>query len=160
MGNFKFVKDQLKLGDLSGNRFTVVMRNISDVNEQQINEIVQQVAKDGFINYFGLQRFGKNIDIPTHKIGIAVLQEKWEEAVRLILLSQTEGGSDNILFILNFLADKKVRESIEKFLDGSEKNIQKVLSNIPRYMSIERTILNAYDKFGTTEHQKAFQSVS
>lgn len=31
----------------------------------------------GFVNYFGLQRFG-NAEVPTHSIGIALMKHDWD----------------------------------------------------------------------------------
>jgi TruD family tRNA pseudouridine synthase len=59
----------IKLGDLSGNRFKIVIRELSEQNDQIINEAVESLKENGFINYFGLQRFGNCSQIPTHHIG-------------------------------------------------------------------------------------------
>ena len=42
------------------------------------------MEKTGFINYYGLQRFGST-SIPTHSIGIEILKTNYQEAVDLIL---------------------------------------------------------------------------
>ena len=42
------------------------------------------VKDNGFVNYFGLQRFGTR-SVLTHEVGLAILQGKWEKAVDLIL---------------------------------------------------------------------------
>ena len=42
------------------------------------------VRERGFINYFGLQRFGSG-GAPTSEVGLAMLKEDWEGAVRLIM---------------------------------------------------------------------------
>jgi len=43
----------------------------------------------GFINYFGLQRFGTH-EIATHVVGKAIIQHKWEEVRILILINATK----------------------------------------------------------------------
>lgn len=51
-----------RLGALKGNRFTLVLREVSDRNE--IQQRLQAVAQHGVPNYFGRQRFaigGKNL---------------------------------------------------------------------------------------------------
>ena len=75
VGNFKFDSSPLKLGMLRGNRFTIVLRNVVDNNEK-IEKAMISLRDNGFINYFGLQRFGSIADIPTHEIGRALLQSK------------------------------------------------------------------------------------
>ncbi len=59
----------MKLGDLNGNRFTIVLRQIKCKDDSIINEAVNSLAQNGFINYYGLQRFGTS-SIPTHEIGM------------------------------------------------------------------------------------------
>lgn len=76
VGNFKFQASPLRLGMLFGNRFSIVLRNIIDPIEKI--EIAMLALKDhGFINYYGLQRFGTIANIPTHDIGRALLQGKF-----------------------------------------------------------------------------------
>lgn len=90
VGNFCYVDHELRLGRLQGNRFDVVLRNIvtpDGKDRNQTKEILAQAAtalgKSGFINYFGVQRFGKFCD--THLVGIAILQKDFAKAVDLIL---------------------------------------------------------------------------
>ncbi len=50
---------KLKRGALSGNRFTLTLRNVSG-DLQQAAEVCQQISAQGIPNYFGAQRFGHN----------------------------------------------------------------------------------------------------
>lgn len=83
VGNFEFVDEQLRLGDLKGNRFDILLRNVQP-GAENVLEAVKALANTGFINYFGLQRFGTGM-VATHVVGKALLQGKWEEAIRLLL---------------------------------------------------------------------------
>ena len=49
-----------------------------------MEKTVTNMEKTGFINYYGLQRFGST-SIPTHSIGIEILKTNYQEAVDLIL---------------------------------------------------------------------------
>lgn len=73
VGNFKFEKEPLKLGKLEGNRFTIALRNVT-VSDDIIEKAMINFRDNGFINYYGLQRFGTIAAIPTHEIGKALLQ--------------------------------------------------------------------------------------
>ncbi|NOY63191.1 MAG: tRNA pseudouridine(13) synthase TruD [Gammaproteobacteria bacterium] len=54
---------KLKKGALSGNRFSIILRDISGDNGA-IEQRLQQIASTGVANYFGEQRFGhSNIDM-------------------------------------------------------------------------------------------------
>lgn len=56
--NLEYVDEPIKLGELMGNRFTVVLRCKENAENNVINNNVENVKANGFINYFGLQRFG------------------------------------------------------------------------------------------------------
>lgn len=86
VGNFCFKKEPLRLGQLKGNKFDIVVRHLihNPAGAAVINQAVNDIKQNGFINYFGLQRFGTR-SIQTHEIGLAVLQVEWEKAVDLIL---------------------------------------------------------------------------
>lgn len=84
VGNFKFSKNPLTLGMLKGNRFKIALRSVDGTNEE-IELAMQSLKNNGFINYYGLQRFGTIAAIPTHHIGKTLLQGKWKEAIELIL---------------------------------------------------------------------------
>jgi tRNA pseudouridine13 synthase len=64
-------KDNLRLGDLKGNRFTITIRKL----EAKPEPITR------FKNYFGEQRFSTN----NHEIGRLIVKKKFKEAVDLII---------------------------------------------------------------------------
>jgi len=53
-----FLNEPIKVGSLSGNRFSIVLTNVSQESYQQIEKAMQKIAVIGFANYFGYQRFG------------------------------------------------------------------------------------------------------
>ncbi|BET00823.1 tRNA pseudouridine synthase D [Nesidiocoris tenuis] len=83
-GNFSYEHKPLRLGDLSGNKFTLAIRSVT-ADDETINNTLNSIGLFGFINYFGLQRFGTSSAMPTHIIGKMMLLENWEEAVNAIL---------------------------------------------------------------------------
>ena len=68
VGNFEYREEGLSLGALSGNEFTLVIRDVSSCTEGEVDEACASLRDKGFINYFGLQRFGTG-SVPTHQIG-------------------------------------------------------------------------------------------
>ncbi|XP_024526214.1 pseudouridylate synthase 7 homolog [Selaginella moellendorffii] len=84
LGNFSYVEKGLVLGELSGNRFNVILRDVVAESENAIKEAAEGMGNSGFINYYGLQRFG-SCGVPTHAIGAKLLQGDWKTAVDLIL---------------------------------------------------------------------------
>ncbi|KAM5170217.1 pseudouridylate synthase 7 homolog isoform 2-T3 [Mantella aurantiaca] len=83
LGNFTYQKHPLKLGELQGNHFTVILRNITGTDEQ-VEQAMTSLRDIGFINYYGMQRFGTTA-VPTYQVGRAILQNNWEEMIDLIL---------------------------------------------------------------------------
>jgi tRNA pseudouridine13 synthase len=101
VGDFKYEKFPLRLGDLEGNEFTITLRDchfgedpsMSDdekveLAKQIVGKAVEHIRTHGFINYFGLQRFG-TFGIGTDDVGKMILQEDFKGAVDSIL-SYTE----------------------------------------------------------------------
>eukprot|EP00808_Paulinella_micropora_P023516 g77255.t1 len=91
VGNFSYVPQPLKLGDLRGNRFRLVLRSCQG-DTTQIQQTVQQLGERGFVNYYGMQRFGTG-PVVTHAIGRAVLRADWNRAVALLLMPAEEKGA-------------------------------------------------------------------
>jgi tRNA pseudouridine13 synthase len=55
VGNFDYAEKEIRLGDLAGNRFELVIRNV-DRTDEQLQPVLQAFKETGFINYFGMQR--------------------------------------------------------------------------------------------------------
>ncbi|KAG0648526.1 tRNA pseudouridine(13) synthase [Hyphodiscus hymeniophilus] len=98
IGDFKHEKHRLELGELAGNRFIITLRDCHFGEDDSAldnssrlklaNEVVGQAVKglqaEGFLNYFGLQRFG-TFGIGTDEIGKKILKGDYEGAVWDIL---------------------------------------------------------------------------
>ncbi|KAL7976286.1 hypothetical protein Chor_002505 [Crotalus horridus] len=89
LGNFSYKNHPLKLGELQGNHFTVGLRNITGT-DGEVQQAMQSLKEIGFINYYGMQRFGTTA-IPTFQVGRAILQSNWNEAIDLILKPRPGG---------------------------------------------------------------------
>ncbi|XP_077301838.1 pseudouridine synthase 7 isoform X2 [Arctopsyche grandis] len=145
VGNFEFKNHNLKLGDLKGNRFKIALRNVTATDEV-VQSAVESLRDNGFINYYGLQRFGSRADIPTSAIGKRLLQGNFEEAVKLILTPQgpfykylkiykeTENAQDALQGLNSHTSlEIKLLAAIKKEeINGSPKNFVSALNKIPR----------------------------
>lgn len=74
----------LSLGDLMGNRFELVIRDIGGREDVEIETAIREYADVGFVNYFGLQRFGSS-QVASHMIGMALLRGDYSGAINLVL---------------------------------------------------------------------------
>jgi len=52
----------IRMGDLEGNRFSINLFEVSQIEAGQIEKIARKSAKNGLPNYFGYQRFGRDAD--------------------------------------------------------------------------------------------------
>lgn len=80
VGNFTYKKETLKLGQLKGNRFRIAIREIT-ADSEIIEKALDSLKNHGFINYYGLQRFGNSKEIPTHIVGIQLMRGNWQEVL-------------------------------------------------------------------------------
>lgn len=144
VGNFKFAKGPLRLGLLNGNRFRIALRCV-DGSDEEIETAVNSLRDNGFINYYGLQRFGTIAAIPTHEIGKALLQGKWEEAVDLILKPRVGEQQRDMV---------EARDIYQK-----TKNASCALKPISRSGKIEAKLLKGLVNCGEKNYQGALDHI-
>lgn len=128
--NFKWIRHKIKIGDLSGNRFSIVLR---DADEDAL-KILSRVRNTEFIpNFFGVQRFG-SLRADNVKIGKLIFQKKYKEAILALLY----GFGDK--------EDDEVKRAKIKF--KSEKDISKAKSYFPAHLYMEHAILDHLSEKG------------
>ncbi|KAJ1735465.1 multisubstrate pseudouridine synthase 7 [Coemansia biformis] len=93
LGNYSYGASELKLGDLGGNQFQIILRHVQGANAESLGPVLEGIRTTGFINYYGMQRFGTQ-SISSHAVGIAVLKADWNEAVDLILRPRQGDGKE------------------------------------------------------------------
>lgn len=94
ISDLRYQSERVSLGSHHGNHFRICLRNVVEPNaEELVKEACQSLRDKGFINFFGLQRFGTRT-IRTHQIGAAILRGDYEIAVRLILGDVNALGSN------------------------------------------------------------------
>ncbi|XP_055509174.1 pseudouridylate synthase 7 homolog isoform X1 [Leucoraja erinacea] len=140
LGNFSYKKYPLKLGELQGNHFKVVLRNITGSN-QQIEHAMTSLRDIGFINYYGMQRFGTTA-VPTYHVGKAILQNNWSEVIDLIL--KPRPGAERGYLV-------KCREEWAKTKDP-----EAALRKLPVKRCVEGQLLRGLAKYGMKNFVSAF----
>lgn len=69
--------NKLRTGHLHGNKFDILLRsNIDEQAKQKVKNLVERVTATGLWNFYGEQRFGKNLE--TLKIGLELLAQDKE----------------------------------------------------------------------------------
>ncbi|MDY6762056.1 MAG: tRNA pseudouridine(13) synthase TruD [Candidatus Nanohaloarchaea archaeon] len=109
--------EPVSLGDLDGNRFDIVVRNIAhpaDDIRQRIEAITDEL--DGYIpNYFGRQRFGSGRAV-THEVGRLLLTGDYEEAVWTYIAKPSDEEHEQIRKVREELWEtREVEQAAEKF---------------------------------------------
>jgi TruD family tRNA pseudouridine synthase len=92
IGNYTQAAPHLSTGHLGGNKFTVIIKDCSQVDgspvtSQVLDDIISGIKRDGFINYFGPQRFGccHAGTVMGSDIGLSLLKGNLEEAMNLLM---------------------------------------------------------------------------
>ncbi|GFR51215.1 hypothetical protein Agub_g13587, partial [Astrephomene gubernaculifera] len=159
LGDFSFAEEGLRLGRLAGNEFHLVMRDVRPTGHLQqpqgqreagssssstaaaaaVEEVIAEVAtaceavaRNGFINYFGLQRFGTG-GAPTHQVGRALLRGEYEHAVRMVLTGRPDERPD-------------IAAARRLFFEKGD--VKGALRGIPPFMLAERAVLGALARQG------------
>jgi tRNA pseudouridine13 synthase len=70
-------KNKLKTGHLKGNRFFIRLKKVNPTDAQKLKQVLKIIKKEGFANYFGYQRFGRDGD--NFERGRDILEGKIKE---------------------------------------------------------------------------------
>lgn len=95
LGNYEYLPRGLQLGNLTGNEFVITLRDCKfdtqDETESRVQSAsqivgaaIENLKKRGFINYYGLQRFG-TFSTRTDAVGVKMLQGDFKAAIEAIL---------------------------------------------------------------------------
>lgn len=139
--NIRSVEDSLRLGQLKGNHFDIVIRNLKNqINDsanlrERILEAIENVKNKGFVNYYGPQRFGMGRKVHTDQIGLALLKSETVKAVKLFFTPED--------------LDDPVNRAKKYFLQTED--AKGTLALMPEFKVRERALLESLHRFGVTE---------
>uniref|UniRef100_H0XWJ2 Pseudouridylate synthase PUS7L n=2 Tax=Otolemur garnettii TaxID=30611 RepID=H0XWJ2_OTOGA len=139
--NIRSVDNSLRLGQLKGNHFDIVIRNLKNqINDsanlrERILEAIENVKNKGFVNYYGPQRFGKGKKVHTDQIGLALLKSEMVKAIKLFLTPED--------------LDDPVNRAKKHFLQTED--AKSTLLLMPEFKVRERALLESLHRFGLTE---------
>ena len=140
-----YMNRALRLGDLRGNSFRLVIRAV-DLEKEECEERLKRISEGlenaGIPNFFGVQRFGMVRPI-THLVGKHLVHKRFREGVMTYLSDVYEGESDEA---------KEARKFIRETSD-----FQGALKCTPKYLGFELAMLNSLAKDG--DYQKALFSL-
>lgn len=155
IGAFVYEKNGLRLGELRGNEFVISLRDCHFPGEEAVDmkkklelartvvaTAVQNLQEKGFINYYGLQRFG-SFSTSTDEIGKALLQNNFRHAIRLIMhqspavLEAAKGGDDANTTVSS--DDRKRALALDKWYDTHDAHA--ALAIMPKKFSAETSLI-------------------
>jgi tRNA pseudouridine13 synthase len=157
MGDWKYEPYNLTLGDLKGNEFTITLRDCHFQGEEGmdfaqrrqladtvVSKAISDFSEKGFINYYGLQRFG-SFAASTDEIGRKMLQDDLKGAVQDILaysdvaLAAAEGTLPADSTILVSQDDRNRAKALHIWRTQGKGN--PALEILPRKFTAERNII-------------------
>jgi tRNA pseudouridine13 synthase len=154
LGGFKYEKMPLALGQLQGNEFCITLRDCHFPGEEDmdfnakilaakmiVGKGVENLQTRGFINYYGLQRFG-SFAISTDAVGKMLLQGDLRGATHLILSydpSALAAAKEENPSLPIPLDDRKRALALHTW--ETTGSLQKVLNIMPRKFNAETGII-------------------
>uniref|UniRef100_A0A8C6SPP9 Pseudouridylate synthase PUS7L n=1 Tax=Neogobius melanostomus TaxID=47308 RepID=A0A8C6SPP9_9GOBI len=132
------VSEPLKLGQLRGNHFDIVIRDVKkDKNDPEPHlELAVKRAVGVFVNYYGPQRFGSAQSVQSDQIGLALLKGDLVSAVHV--------------FFSPDVGDEPQNQAKRHFLETG--NAKEALMMMPVSKARERLMLRALNRYGTGPH--------
>ena len=126
LSHFKYVHRGLRPGYNRGNRFQIIIRGANG-NEEQVERIVRNISSNGFVNYFGKQRFSGTAT-RNQNCARFYLRREYANVVDAALRCPTYGcGSKE---------EMEARRSWTDFQDASM-----ALKKMPKHLHFERQLL-------------------
>lgn len=163
VGNIQALNEgrALGLGNLTGNHFTVVLRDVREDVREAAQRSVDTLGKKGFINYYGLQRFGTG-GASTHEIGIELMKGNWAQACKLIV-SGRENENDKVKDARAHLTKALTEPELDPCQKAGNKEargrMKEVLRELPRGALAERRIAEKLLDFGQQNLVPALESI-
>jgi len=172
VGGFEYVDRQIGLGGLSGNRFDIVLRNVCvdglvsnedkiriAHTQKQLQSTADSMKKYGFINYFGMQRFGKFLD--THKVGLAVLKHDFQGACDIIMsvkADESERQKEARTIWAQRFSDVDMNDE-EATRKAEVKCAREIRGKLGRFMNCEISIVDGLSR-RPRDYRRAFGVIS
>lgn len=142
---------RLNLGDNKGNKFEIVVRDLS-LDECELAKVNKEIiSKYGVLNYFDSQRFGYAGN--SHLIGKDIIKNDLESAVYKILTSLPPQALLESVSLID-----EIEQNWEKIKTQDKDFIQSLLEKMPKYMANEKKILQ-HLAFAKNDFPGAFRKI-
>ncbi|KAI9766904.1 MAG: hypothetical protein M1840_006201 [Geoglossum simile] len=178
IGDFGYSNEGLSLGDLAGNEFVITLRDCKFQKTEGMNfreklaaaqstvkDSVLKLEKKGFLNYYGLQRFG-TFSTGTHEVGVRMLQGNFKDACQKILSFSSEAliAAENPQTLTSggsMISSDDIRRAVALDLFRTTGTGKEALERLPRKFSAEAALIrHLSQKKTSTDWQGALQIIS
>ncbi|MCQ2053330.1 MAG: tRNA pseudouridine(13) synthase TruD [archaeon] len=127
----------IRIGDLIGNEFEIVVRDIA-IDIKDASTIIEETASEimkigGFPNYFGVQRFGTYRPV-THLVGEAIVRGDLKKAVDIYLSYPSKNESNETI-------------EVRKRLSQCKGDYSSIIHDIPKTMGYEKIMAEHLTKY-------------
>ena len=177
IGGYEYHPRGLELGELKGNEFVITLRDCSfpsvdassadkrvELVSTLVGHAVQQLSSRGFINYYGLQRFG-TFSTRTDTIGLKMLKGDFQGAVdaildfNLVALAAAQDPFSSMSGNDLVSSDDKARaHALHSF--KKTRKIHPAIDDLPRKFSAEASIIRHLGGGGrSTDYLGALQTI-
>lgn len=134
VGEFPF---RLNLGDNQGNSFEITVRGVSEEEVLVARNRIQEVSRNGVLNFYDSQRFGYAGN--SHLVGRAILKGDVEGALYEVVTSMpNHASSEHQDFV------KRVRDSWESLVAGNPEVIKEVTNDAPKFLRQELSLIKFF----------------
>lgn len=122
-------RGKVRLGDLSGNRFTITLTKKNCGIEPKAEKITAKLRENDFLipNFFGSQRFG-SVRENTARVGEFLVRKDFEGVVR------------NYLCFIDEKENEEAKEARRRL--ANENDFSKALDYFPQHLKYERSMLS------------------
>jgi len=133
-----FMDQDLSSENLIGNKFKIKL-NLTKNEENNLLENIKNIQKNGFVNYFGNQRFSGG---STQNVGKYLLKKEYENALKNILMNHTG----------------ELGKKFDIIVEENWGDWKKILKECPRIFGNESSVLNYLVK-NPTDYPGAIRSI-
>jgi tRNA pseudouridine13 synthase len=122
-------RKSIRLGSNKGNHFTVIIRNIKkniDIRKR-ISKIFEILSTDGFLNYYGLQRFG-TYRPNSHIVAKHILLKEYENVFKEL--------------VLNTYSSESIKSQILRNKLKQDGDMEWAYDNFPKSLNYERMMIS------------------
>ncbi|MFH1367138.1 MAG: tRNA pseudouridine(13) synthase TruD [Patescibacteria group bacterium] len=132
--NFTYGKGAVSVGELKGNRFTIFIRTEESVEKNRLADKLETMSREGFFNYYGVQRFGSRFS--AHVFGRKIMQGDYGGALKSFLIATNESESRYV---------SQIRLEAEKIF-GDWEEMHRQFNSLPYSFRYEIKLLQALEE--------------